>query len=280
MKIDFSPERFNRLFRLEMKRDSRSNLMWLAVIFGLFILLAVQLTTFREYNYADKNSEIYSWYYNDYTANVMFVFFWIGLFLAGCFSASMMMHPIRDKESAIPSMMLPASQLEKFAVRWLTYVPIFIVVYITGFLIIDFLRVAFCTVTHPTAINIKYAFESLFSDSDKALGTICGLAAFLSYQSLFVLGSAIWPKKSFIKTFLALIVLNGICSIYFTSLALALFEPNMNYVPAWLENWLENFEPTRTMVACAVTTVSLIFSSVNYVLAYYRYRESEIIQRW
>lgn len=44
MKTDFSLERFNRLFRLEMKRDSRTNLMWLAVIFGLFILLAVQLT--------------------------------------------------------------------------------------------------------------------------------------------------------------------------------------------------------------------------------------------
>lgn len=54
----------------------------------------------------------------------------------------------------------------------------------------------------------------------------------------------------------------------------------MNYVPLWLENWLEHFNPTRTMMACAVTAVSIIFSSINYVLAYYRYRESEIIQRW
>lgn len=280
MKTDFSLERFNRLFRLEMKRDSRTNLMWLAVIFGLFILLAVQLTAFREYNYADKNSEMYSWYFNDYTADVMLVFFWIGLFLGGCFSASMMMHPIRDKESAIPSLILPASQLEKFAVRWITYVPVFIVLYITGFVIIDALRVAYCTVTHPTAINIKFAFSSLLSDKDMWLASICGLCAFLAYQSMFVLGSSIWPKKSFIKTFLGLIVVNGVCSIYFTTLALALFEPNMNYVPLWLENWLDHFQPTRTMMACAATAVSLIFSSINYVLAYYRYRESEIIQRW
>lgn len=120
----------------------------------------------------------------------------------------------------------------------------------------------------------------MFNDKSTMLAAICGICAFFSYQSLFVLGSSIWPKKSFIKTFLGLIVLNGICSIYFSGLALALFEPNMNYVPLWLENWLEHFNPTRTMMACAVTAVSIIFSSINYVLAYYRYRESEIIQRW
>jgi len=276
MKIDFFPERFNRLFRLEMRRDSRTNLMWLAVVLGLFALLAIQLTAFRDYNYSEPGTETYSWLYEDYTANAMLIFFWIGLFLAGCFSASMMMNPIRDKESAIPSLMLPASQLEKFTVRWLTYVPGFIVTYIAGFLAIDTLRVLYCTITHPLAINIEFAFSDLFSDSDNILATICGLASFLSTQSLFVLGSTIWPKRSFLKTFLALCVLNGIISIYFTGLAMTLFNPDYNYVP----EWLEDFQPTRRMIAWAVTLTSLFFSSINYLIAYFRYRESEIIQRW
>lgn len=276
MKIDFSTERFCRLFRLEMRRDSHTNLMWLAVVFGLLAILAIQLTVFRDYNYPERGEEIYSWYYSDYNANVMLVFFWIGLFLAGCFSASMMMHPIRDKESAIPALMLPASQLEKFAVRWLTYVPAFIVIYIAGFLVIDSLRVLYCTVTHPAALNVHFAFKILFEDKYNILATICGLAAFLSLQSQFVLGSTIWPKRSFLKTFLALCVISSIISVYFTGLFMTLFDDNFYYVP----EWAEKFEPTERMTAWFVTIAALIFSSVNYVIAYFRYRESEIIQRW
>ena len=89
-------------------------------------------------------------------------------------------------------------------------------------------------------------------------------------QSLFVLGGTIWSGKAYIKT---IIVLAAIGMVYsaLTSFGFSLMIKDNSY-------YLRLFdEDTGTT---AIWIVDIVVSLGIYVLAYFRFKESEIINRW
>ena len=97
------------------------------------------------------------------------------------------------------------------------------------------------------------------------------VSAYFAVQSFFLLGSVIWPRNSLVKTFAA-----GVCIIIvYTLIAAALMKV---FLP-------DNFYmanpgiPNETMLTL-ISTGLCLFALFNWVLAYFRFKESEIINRW
>ena len=90
-------------------------------------------------------------------------------------------------------------------------------------------------------------------------------------QSLFVLGSSIWPKNSFLKTFASGTIIG---MVYFAVGALVskvLLESGRYYSGGVLES--------KETTLWIVIVAGIFFALVNWVLAYFRFKESEIINR-
>lgn len=91
--------------------------------------------------------------------------------------------------------------------------------------------------------------------------------------SFFALGSAVWPSKSFIKTFVAVII----ALVYGTIITTTVSLFNSADIPSragFISTDEVTIHPWHVWLIAAAVAI------FNYVLAYARMREEEIIQRW
>lgn len=89
-------------------------------------------------------------------------------------------------------------------------------------------------------------------------------------QSTFMLGSTIWPKNSMVKTVCAVGIIGLALTMFSIFCAQLFLNPRTSYDIGLSE------EAVR-----AITWVLIsLYTLVNYVIAYFRYREIELIQRW
>lgn len=94
-----------------------------------------------------------------------------------------------------------------------------------------------------------------------------------SSQAAYVLGSTIWPKNSFIKTLGAMAVVQfiyGFAAVYVSS---TLFHGRTVDVP------VVDFQAIADIFINTVTIASIVSALFCYIVAYFRMREDEIIQR-
>jgi hypothetical protein len=199
----------------------------------------------------------------------LFVF---GLFIGCALSASFIMEPMSSKTSRIYALMLPATSFEKYFVRWFIYTIGYLVVYYLLFLLVDVMRVCVFSVIYPeidiiTFIN-PYA-EIVALRDDAPLGFIVSL--YLLLQSIFVLGSSLWPKYAFLKTFTAYTILGMAFSAFFAGIMNLFNRPGNSYIMPVLS------EDTLFLIAtCGILLVTLFF----WWLAYKRFKEMEVVNRW
>ena len=118
------------------------------------------------------------------------------------------------------------------------------------------------------AITRPYAEIAALND-EMPLDFIVSLYFF--WQSIFVLGSSLWPKHSFLKTFTAFTILGTAFSALFAGLMTELDRPGYVYrLPLLTEDeWFFIF-------ACCVMLVTFFF----WWLAYKRFKEMEVVNRW
>ena len=98
---------------------------------------------------------------------------------------------------------------------------------------------------------------------------IISVLIFFAVQSAFALGSVLFPKGSFVKTFVIVAI---ICILFF----LVVTGTSMIFTP-------ENNRPTPLTQEQFEIMISCIFSAIvlfNYIMAYYRFKEMEVINRW
>jgi len=270
MKNDISTTNLFSVLRLDLHDNGKKYLMWTGILIGALAAITcfAAIQTYDSYDpsrwgrYSSGTDPM-----NDFE-NLLF---WFGIITLGCISASHIFTPLGSKGGAISNLMLPSTQLNKYLSRWIILVPAFILVYYVCFLIVDLGRylVLYSLLDNHTNLHL-FGFD-VFYDMGPTIGKFLLLSLALLTQSFFVIGSAIWPKHGFLYTALWLFAIQAICSIaagfYYSFLIDADSFSDFNGFNEEAFGW--------TIVGFAFFGTLL-----NYVLAYFRYREMEIVPRW
>ena len=142
-----------------------------------------------------------------------------GLYIVGCFYASIQFSDLGSRPKAIIFLTLPASHLEKLLCAILYGVLLFFIVYTIIFYAIDIpmVRIAdgigyqrFLSADHST--KAKFMFDRVlplmnYYDENFNNGYLLLFIAYFPIQSAFLLGSVYFIRYSFIKTTIAVLLL-------------------------------------------------------------------------
>lgn len=268
----FSMSRFMKLCRKDVMENWRTNLLRFVLMYGVLVVV-ILYDGFHEYSYVTWGRE----WGNDYpdpTWNFIFgVFIWFILYF-GCLSASFTMEKMKSKSGRLSVLMLPATPFEKFFSRWLISTVAFLIVFLIAFELADLTRVTLYSLIFPEAREAIFLFKvwemDIFTD---AYFSMMLIPFYFFVQSLFVLGSTVWPKNAFLKTFAAVTIIWILyLSAYVVVMKLMnLYGYNCLYI-------LRPFESKETMAPMLGVFFSF-FALVNWTIAYFRFKESEIIHR-
>lgn len=271
----FSLPRFMNLCRKEMVENWRSNVLRMVLMYGVMAVVMVWNGYF-EYRYWHSGQiEDPAWTF------LLVVFIW-SLWGFGCLSASFTMEKMKTKTSRTSMLMVPATPFEKFFSRWFVFTVVFLVIFLISYKLADYTRFIIYSLAYPEEKDFIIPVDlSHLVGERKTYYTLCRtglqfgalLSAYFFVQSLFVLGSSIWPKNSFLKTFASGTV---IAIVYFLLAVFMskMFLENGNY---YSENVFTGMSEDTAMSIMIV--VGIFFTLMNCTLAYFRFKESEIVNR-
>ena len=271
----FSLPRFMNLCRKEMVENWRSNVLRMVLMYGVMAVVMVWNGYF-EYRYWHSGQiEDPAWTF------LLVVFIW-SLWGFGCLSASFTMEKMKTKTSRTSMLMVPATPFEKFFSRWFVFTVVFLVIFLISYKLADYTRFIIYSLAYPEEKDFIIPVDlSHLVGERKTYYTLCRtglqfgalLSAYFFVQSLFVLGSSIWPKNSFLKTFASGTV---IAIVYFLLAVFMskMFLENGNY---YSENVFTGMSEDTAMSIMIV--LGIFFTLMNWTLAYFRFKESEIVNR-
>ena len=211
---------------------------------------------------------------------ILIAFLWF-LFGFGCLSGSLTMEKMKSKTNRLSALMTPATPFEKFFSRWLVSTVVLLVVFFITFELADYTRVLVYSLIYPDVkevilpVNLGdlvgsgkrwYLFHKTYE-----LTLVLSIYCFV--QSLFVLGSSVWPKNSFLKTFVSVTI---IVLIY---VLVGMLVGDMLFSGSSKDYGYIFSSITKEQVTVMVTVGFMLFAFVNWTLAYFRFKESEIVQR-
>lgn len=269
----FSISRFMNLCRKNMVESWRKNLLRVALMYGVMTVIFVW-AGYLKYDKLAPDS------LDPMIEISIYVFLWFGM-ICGCISASFTMENMKSKTSRLSALMTPATPFEKYFSRWLVSTIVYVLVFIIAFKLADYTRVIIYSLAYPehtiAVTKLKYLFVtsgdySFFAHVPIQTKKLCFVFYFF-FQSCFILGSSIWPKNSLVKTFVTGFVIMLLHGFAIGVVGQFLFDE------ADFTNKMtpENFENNvRDLIFIAGT----FFILLNCTLAYFRFRESEIINRW
>ena len=269
----FSAPRFVNLCRKEMVESWKANLLRFVMMYGIMAIAFVWNGYFR-YNYPqgmiDRGVEQDPIWYFELT-----IFLW-AMVIMGLLSASFVMERMKTKTNRIAVLMTPATMFEKFLSRWLVFTFGFLI----AFKLADWTRVMIYMVSYPelkgviASAPLSYLGNSgyYWTGLQTWDGLLMALSGYFFAQSIFVLGSSIWPRNSFVKTFSAVIVIIIVYVAIGSLLAKILFEGRGGY----------GVHQTMSDEAMMHLSTAVFFAMAvfNWIVAYFRFKESEIINRW
>lgn len=268
----FSITRFMNLCRKNMVENWKTNLLRVALMYAVMAVIFVWSGYF-EYK------DLLPGTLDPMVETSISVLLWFGV-ICGCISASFTMENMKSKTSRLSVLMTPATPFEKYFSRWLISTIVFILVFIIAFKLADYTRVLVYSLSYPgkniAITKLGYIFAShgdyaFLVNVPIELKRLLIMVYFL-FQSCFILGSSIWPKNSLIKTsvagFLMMLlfglIMGGIVQLIFGQLYI-----NDKMVP-------DDFRDNMLNIFFAV---GVVYTILNWVLAYYRFKEAEIINR-
>ena len=269
----FSQTRFVNLCRKEMVENWKSNLLRVALMYGAMAVIMLW-SGYLSYRAVGQDTDS-TWEFN------LVIFMW-GLCVFGCLSASFTMERMKSKTGRLSVLMTPATSFEKYFSRWLVFTVVFLIVFLITYKLADYTRFIIYSLAYPEEKDFIIPVDlSHLVGERKTYYTLCRtglqfgalLSAYFFVQSLFVLGSSIWPKNSFLKTFASGTV---IAIVYFLLAVFMskMFLENGNY---YSENVFTGMSEDTAMSIMIV--VGIFFTLMNWTLAYLRFKESEIVNR-
>ncbi len=254
---------FRRTFELMQKiiiEQPRANLMKLLLLFGSFIFFSIFIGYIEPYNnpfYHPAND-------HDPAIKPEFIYYVFMMYVFGTIYASTAFSKLGTRSGSISLLTVPANSSEKFLANWAVHVVGFFVLFVIAAWFSDVCRVIVMKISYP---DCNYIHTMSWSDlKNRDLPVI--VTTFLMFQSFFLLGSIVWPRYSFIKTFAALTIIGTIYAITASICLILTFKHNQSLV------YFDNFDPTNIVI-----TIVIIVSLINYGLTYLRLRETEVINR-
>lgn len=205
------------------------------------------------------------------------VYFFLFMFslIAGIIG-SLTFSNMKTKTGRISTILLPSTALEKFLVRWLAVVPGLLIVLILGFYIGDVSRIIVSWIDgaemgsrYYRIIDIWTIIMRSFGESSVSVMTSCFLiCCFFFSQALYIYGAILWPKLSYIKTVLALWVLEITLgpAIIFTLKHFGFSLNMLTKAQALSLLW----------IAC---TLLIVLTLILYFLTYLRFKNSQVIYK-
>ena len=270
----FSAPRFVNLCRKEMVESWKANLLRFVMMYGIMAIAFVWNGYFRyKYPQGMINGGVEQdpiWYFE------LTIFLW-AIVIMGLLSASFVMERMKTKTNRIAVLMTPATMFEKFLSRWLVFTFGFLIVFLIAFKLADWTRVMIYMVSYPelkgviASAPLSYLGNSgyYWTGLQTWDGLLMALSGYFFAQSIFILGSSIWPRNSFVKTFSAVIVIIIVYVAIGSVLAKILFEGRGGH-------GVHQTMSDEAMMHLS-TVVFFVMAIFNWVVAYFRFKESEII---
>ncbi len=284
MNNTFDIKRFGLLVKKDFAESWKKYLMAVLLMFGVTSILFIWISI--NY-YEDVRRAAGGDYYRSfgYLSENLFIAGMILLLVYGCLSASWLMDSIRDKTRRISYLTNPSSSFEKYIIRWGVQVVLFLVVYLAIFFVADFIQWLVCTIRYPE-LDVRSVDMSALLDCNKEYGRaifndwkqfFMAVSMYFFIQSLFILGSAFWQKNSFIKTFCAGFIIFLVYITLCGGFIFALFDEGMRDFSRVFESVIIRGNENR-FIYLLIGGLSL-FTVVNWVLSYFRFKETEITKR-
>ena len=180
-----------KYFYSNLKNDISEQKKALIICF-VAIYLALTIIAILEYLYfesRDINACV-----SPSNTNYIYVTFWLCFF--GSVFASFMIASMNNKSNQSFSLNSPSTILEKYLTRLFVVVILFPIEFIIALKLFDYTQMLFFSIYYSESVYPKSLVEMISNCHDPVLGLSVGLFI----QSIFILGTTIWRKKSFLKT--------------------------------------------------------------------------------
>ena len=286
----FNPSRF-KAFIVKYAVENRNRLL---IIAGLTILLPLIFTI--AVPYMEKAYKVDMWrQYRDIDPMWIgelrgFVFIMLGI---AAYVTSLFFQPLANKTTRINLLMSPASQFEKFLSFFCIFVVADLLLYIGATFLADWVRVLVFSDTaakhgiHCATIPLEYLLSlgreipghpldpEIYPSSSELTVRLGISAIFLLVfytQSIFALGSSVWPKNSFAKTICFTMIFGMATSLLF-SWILTLCYPDGFTTRSW---WDDDEKTLLIMINIGLGIATVVV----WLITYFRFKEWEIIKRW
>lgn len=251
--------RFRAYFMKLMREHWKTNVVRIILVFAaLFIVtMLVSVNTYDYYMMKEPAADFLPLKNDPMHSSESFIFLCF-LFVLGCYWASQMMCDLKGKTGRVFVLTTPVTPFEGWLSRWLLHVPCFPVVFLAAIYVTDLIRVA---VFSPL---VKSAPVEIFTwPLDPEFFSMMLVYALAS--SLYVLGSAFFPKRPLLMTSIVLFFVGWIYGFamffLYAGLSFCNVDNSVN-IPFVVEQ-------------CYMAAVVLFC----WWLSYRRYKEFEIIDR-
>jgi len=231
--------------------------------------------------------------YHPLPVHIQFVTYASGLFILGCFYASMMFADLGSTSKGVNFLSMPASHVEKLACAIFYAVLLFFIIYTVAFYIVNIpgVKIAnalgyerFREEQFPNAVFIPdevfNIFHFKFPGGDEEFFYV--FVAYFPIQSAFLLGSVYFARYSFIKTTIAILLLWLIVFIFFSKVLMPITpvgwrwdnlaewarfnnvgEINLVSLPRWIDYTLDSL-------------LKYSIPLILWIATYFRLKEKEI----
>ena len=253
----FDCSRFTAALRKEVVENKR--LLLLGAL-GIYAALALTMTFGNLFFGVDKEDSLVPFM-------TVFIFFSIGLIV----SASLTFRQLRTKVGRIEYFTSPSSTLEKFLVNVIVYVIGFVVVFIACVQLADLTRWGLMSIFSaevvdyavPGPINYLATIHNI-AVLGRGIDNVTWLEASMwigiaASAGLYAMGSALWPKLSFLKTFGAVYAIETVFSIG------TIFFADMEVITSWMDRAAEAGTLFIWLAALAAIQV-LIYWAIAWLL--------------
>jgi hypothetical protein len=183
-----------------------------------------------------------------------------------------MMEHTDTKAGRISLYSQPSSNFEKYFIRWLTAVPLYLIIYALFFVIADIIGTWIAMLIYPDIPGIHNIFyDTLLKEFfSKDQTPLLFISLYFGLQSAFMLGSAVFQKNALVKTFVsvAIIAIISFYILYTTDGAKYAIQIN-NYI---------GYYRSIYMISCNIATCVIIFLTLfNWLVTYLRFKENDVV---
>ena len=278
----FNIKRFGFVFRKDFTENLKSYVLLFLTMFGIMAIVSVYMT----WSYCNKWGEGSHYYSASHNVGLL-VFMSFAFLAGGLLFASTFMTPMNSKLKRLSFLISPSSNFEKFFSRWIIVTIGYIIAFFAAMWMADALRVAVITARFPD-LEIKFLdLTKLFnSGGDYSQEYLMPKDAFsisvffyFLFQSLFLLGATFWEKSSFVITFTAILIIFFTYMIVCRWAIILSYEEGLNGFGRVLNSFVEGNYKDMGKQFMLIKTILSIFTLINWILAFFRFRESEIIKR-